>query len=140
MRDKKKLSRKKLKGESSHTDVSPSLFLSLSSNLLALLRFLDAFNPPRWLQRTVCCLVLGGQSFWRIASGKVHWKNTVDQLLLVGPRSLGVALLTASFVGMVFTIQVSGFFREIPFLLFSLLSNGTLKQGKTRSQKKSISP
>ena len=50
--------------------------------------------------------MLGGQSFWRIARGKVHWKNTVDQLLLVGPRSLGVALLTSSFVGMVFTIQV----------------------------------
>ena len=29
-----------------------------------------------------------------------------EQLELVGPRSLGVALLTASFVGMVFTIQV----------------------------------
>jgi len=29
----------------------------------------------------------------------------VEQLKLVGPRSLGVALLTAGFVGMVFTIQ-----------------------------------
>jgi ABC-type transporter Mla maintaining outer membrane lipid asymmetry permease subunit MlaE len=33
-------------------------------------------------------------------------KNTLEQLKLVGPRSLGVALLTAGFVGMVFTIQV----------------------------------
>lgn len=32
-------------------------------------------------------------------------RNTVEQLKLVGPRSLGVALLTAGFVGMVFTIQ-----------------------------------
>lgn len=39
-------------------------------------------------------------------SGKVHWRNTRDQLQLVGPKSLGVALLTAGFVGMVFTIQV----------------------------------
>jgi len=39
--------------------------------------------------------------------GKVHWRNTRDQLQLVGPKSLGVALLTAGFVGMVFTIQVS---------------------------------
>jgi ABC-type transporter Mla maintaining outer membrane lipid asymmetry permease subunit MlaE len=39
-------------------------------------------------------------------SGKIHWKNTAEQLKLVGPSSLGVALLTAAFVGMVFTIQV----------------------------------
>ena len=40
------------------------------------------------------------------AAGKLHWRNTKEQLQLVGPRSLGVALLTAGFVGMVFTIQV----------------------------------
>lgn len=40
-------------------------------------------------------------------AGKIHWRNTKDQLQLVGPKSLGVALLTAGFVGMVFTIQVS---------------------------------
>lgn len=39
-------------------------------------------------------------------AGKVHVKNTAEQLKLVGPRSLGVSLLTAGFVGMVFTIQV----------------------------------
>ena len=32
-------------------------------------------------------------------------RNTLDQLNLVGPGSLGVCLLTAAFVGMVFTIQ-----------------------------------
>lgn len=40
------------------------------------------------------------------AAGKIHWRNTYEQLKLVGPKSLGVALLTAGFVGMVFTIQV----------------------------------
>ena len=39
-------------------------------------------------------------------AGKIHWRNTFEQLKLVGPRSMGVALLTAGFVGMVFTIQV----------------------------------
>jgi ABC-type transporter Mla maintaining outer membrane lipid asymmetry permease subunit MlaE len=43
------------------------------------------------------------------SAGKIHWRNTRDQLMLVGPKSLGVALLTAGFVGMVFTIQVSVF-------------------------------
>lgn len=41
-----------------------------------------------------------------VAAGQIHWKNTAEQLKLVGPKSLGVALLTAGFVGMVFTIQV----------------------------------
>ena len=36
---------------------------------------------------------------------KVHRRNFIDQLTVVGPRSLGVALLTSAFVGMVFTIQ-----------------------------------
>ena len=49
---------------------------------------------------------------WRTLStpdhpaGKIHWRNTYEQLKLVGPKSMGVALLTAGFVGMVFTIQV----------------------------------
>ena len=47
-----------------------------------------------------------GQVTNRIVRGRIHWKNTLQQLKLVGPRSLGVALLTAGFVGMVFTIQV----------------------------------
>lgn len=43
----------------------------------------------------------------RLIQGKVHMKNSIQQLESVGPRSLGVSLLTASFVGMVFTIQAS---------------------------------
>lgn len=54
----------------------------------------------------MAAFVLGGQVFTRILQGKIHWRNFLDQLKLVGPRSLGVALLTAGFVGMVFTIQV----------------------------------
>ena len=38
-------------------------------------------------------------------AGKVHKRNTLEQLKLVGPNTLSVALLTAAFVGMVFTIQ-----------------------------------
>jgi hypothetical protein len=38
-------------------------------------------------------------------AGNIHWRNTAEQLRLVGPASLGVSLLTAGFVGMVFTIQ-----------------------------------
>jgi ABC-type transporter Mla maintaining outer membrane lipid asymmetry permease subunit MlaE len=72
------------------------------------LSYLDKFKAPRWLFKTVACLVLGGQVFARMFKGKIHLRNTRDQLQLVGPKSLGVALLTAGFVGMVFTIQVRG--------------------------------
>ena len=43
----------------------------------------------------------------RTFAGKVHKRNTLEQLKLVGPNTLSVALLTAAFVGMVFTIQVA---------------------------------
>ena len=46
------------------------------------------------------------QGRFACAAGKIHWRNTLEQLKLVGPKSMGVALLTAGFVGMVFTIQV----------------------------------
>ena len=52
-------------------------------------------------------LILHFQVVIRTIRGRVHVRNTLQQLELVGPRSLGVSLLTASFVGMVFTIQVS---------------------------------
>ena len=45
-------------------------------------------------------------SLARIANvGKIHWRNTLEQLNIVGPKSLGVCLLTSAFIGMVFTIQ-----------------------------------
>ena len=42
-----------------------------------------------------------------LLTGKIHRRNTLDQMALVGPASLLIALVTAGFVGMVFTIQVS---------------------------------
>ena len=56
-------------------------------------------------------------------SGKIHLRNTRDQLVLVGPKSLGVALLTAGFVGMVFTIQ---FVREFAKLGLTRSVGGVL--------------
>lgn len=73
--------------------------------------------------RTVAALVLGGEAMVRILQGKVHWKNTVEQLSMVGPRSLGVCLLTAAFVGMVFTIQ---FIREFAKLGLTRSVGGVL--------------
>ena len=52
-------------------------------------------------------MLLGGQVIVHLLQAKVHRRNTLEQMVMVGPESLLIALLTASFVGMVFTIQVA---------------------------------
>lgn len=84
--------------------------------------FMDS-KPPKYAWRTLAALVLGGEVMVRILQGKVHWKNTLDQLDLVGPKSLGVCLLTSAFVGMVFTIQ---FIREFAKLGLTKSVGGVL--------------
>uniref|UniRef100_A0A383VTI4 ABC transporter permease protein n=2 Tax=Tetradesmus obliquus TaxID=3088 RepID=A0A383VTI4_TETOB len=97
--------------------------IEMASSAAPPLQMLNRFNAPRWLFRTVACLILGGQVVSRICKGKIHWRNTRDQLQLVGPKSLGVALLTAGFVGMVFTIQ---FVREFAKLGLTRSVGGVL--------------
>jgi len=60
-----------------------------------------------WSQRLLAAILLGGQVIVHLLSGKIHRRNTLDQMATVGPESLVVTLVTAIFVGMVFTIQVS---------------------------------
>ena len=84
---------------------------------------LATWKPPRYAWRSLAALVLGGEVLVRILQGKVHFRNTIDQLNLVGPRSLGVCLLTAAFVGMVFTIQ---FIREFAKLGLTRSVGGVL--------------
>ncbi|GMY14745.1 protein TRIGALACTOSYLDIACYLGLYCEROL 1, chloroplastic isoform X2 [Fagus crenata] len=59
----------------------------------------------------------------RTIKGKVHWRNTLQQLERVGPRSVGVCLLTSAFVGMAFTIQ---FVREFTRLGLNRSVGGVL--------------
>ena len=61
----------------------------------------------RWSQRSLAAILLGGQVVVHRLKGKIHRRNTLDQMVAVGPASVLIALLTAAFVGMVFTIQVS---------------------------------
>ncbi|WP_442957312.1 MlaE family lipid ABC transporter permease subunit [Phormidium sp. CCY1219] len=60
-----------------------------------------------WSQRLLAAIVLGGQVMFHLLSGKIHRRNTFEQMAFVGPDSLFIALVTATFVGMVFTIQVA---------------------------------
>ncbi|AFY43260.1 MlaE family lipid ABC transporter permease subunit [Nostoc sp. PCC 7107] len=60
-----------------------------------------------WSQRLLAAIFLGGQVIVHLLRGKIHWRNTLEQMAAVGPDSLFIALLTAIFVGAVFTIQVA---------------------------------
>ncbi|NES76580.1 MAG: MlaE family lipid ABC transporter permease subunit [Okeania sp. SIO1H4] len=64
-------------------------------------------NLGVWGQRMLAAAYLAGQVFFHVLKGKIHRRNTVEQMAIVGPESLLIVLLTASFVGMVFTIQVA---------------------------------
>ncbi len=60
-----------------------------------------------WSQRLLAAVLLGGQVMVHLLSGRIHRRNTLEQMAAVGPESLLIALLTSTFIGMVFTIQVS---------------------------------
>ncbi|KAL3828040.1 hypothetical protein ACJIZ3_016842 [Penstemon smallii] len=85
--------------------------------------FLSKWSPPRYLWRGLTVLILAGQVIIRTIKGKIHWKNTLQQLERVGPKSVGVCLLTSAFVGMAFTIQ---FVREFTRLGLNRSVGGVL--------------
>ena len=60
-----------------------------------------------WLERSSAALFLAGQVIVHLLKGRIHRQNTTEQMKVVGPDSLIIALVTATFVGMVFTIQVA---------------------------------
>jgi phospholipid/cholesterol/gamma-HCH transport system permease protein len=60
-----------------------------------------------WVQRLTDACFLSGQVTFHIIKGKIHKRNTLEQMALVGPESLLISLVTAVSVGMVFTIQVA---------------------------------
>lgn len=55
----------------------------------------------------MAAIFLAGQVVMHLISRPLHRRNTVEQMAAVGPESLLIALITAGFVGMVFTIQVT---------------------------------
>ncbi|PON66917.1 ABC transport permease subunit MlaE, Proteobacteria [Parasponia andersonii] len=81
------------------------------------------WSPPQFVWRGLSVLVLAGQVIVRTLTGKIHWRNTLQQLERVGPKSIGVCLLTSAFVGMAFTIQ---FVREFTRLGLSRSVGGVL--------------
>jgi phospholipid/cholesterol/gamma-HCH transport system permease protein len=67
----------------------------------------------RWLKRLFAAIFLGGQVLVHVLKGRFHYSNTIEQMSVVGPASILIALLTSATVGMVFTIQVAREFISI---------------------------
>ncbi|MGB7416261.1 MAG: MlaE family lipid ABC transporter permease subunit, partial [Thermosynechococcaceae cyanobacterium] len=91
--------------------------------------FLNYLGLITWGRRLSSAILLGGQVFVHLLKGRIHRRNTIDQMAIVGPESMLVALVTSTFVGMVFTIQVA---RE--FITFGLIQavGGVLALALTR--------
>ncbi|MEN9204478.1 MAG: MlaE family lipid ABC transporter permease subunit [Thermostichales cyanobacterium SZTDM-1c_bins_54] len=60
-----------------------------------------------WLARLRYSALLGGQVTVHLLRGKIHRRNTLEQLAAVGVESLFIVLLTAVVISGVFTIQVA---------------------------------
>jgi phospholipid/cholesterol/gamma-HCH transport system permease protein len=82
-----------------------------------------------WLERLLAALFLGGQVVVHLLNGKIHKRNTLEEMASVGPESLAISLITASFVGMVFTIQVA---REFIYFGATTAVGGVLAISLTR--------
>ncbi len=66
-----------------------------------------------WFKRLIAAIFLGGQAIVHILKGRFNYPNIVEQMALVGPESLLIALVTSTTIGMVFTIQVAREFINI---------------------------
>ena len=82
-----------------------------------------------WLQRLAAAIFLGGQAIVHILKARINRRNTLEQMAAVGPDSLWIALITAAFVGMVFTIQVA---REFLYFGAGQAVGGVLALALTR--------
>ena len=112
----------------------------------------EKWIPPAAVWRPYATILISGQVVARLLRGKIHWRNLRNQVLpcayrlqrqsrkvcgyhaliygflgaqisAVGPRTIGVVLLTSCFVGMVFTIQ---FVREFARLGLTRSVGGVL--------------
>lgn len=68
---------------------------------------MGSFGLGAWSRRLGSALLLGGQVLVHLLQGRINWRNTLEQMSAVGPQSLLITMVTAFFVGAVFTIQVA---------------------------------
>ncbi len=80
-------------------------------------------------ERLLSAFLLGGQVVYHLLKARIYRSNTLEQMSFVGPASLLISLITAAFVGMVFTIQVA---REFIYFGATTAVGGVLAIALTR--------
>jgi phospholipid/cholesterol/gamma-HCH transport system permease protein len=61
----------------------------------------------QWLTKLIKSFLILGKVVVLLLRGRLHRRNTIEQMAIVGTGSLLITLITALFVGAVFTIQVA---------------------------------
>ena len=64
-------------------------------------------SSPRWLQRLLASLVIGGQAVTATVKGRINRSELQDQLMEAGPSSMLIVLIISVAAGSVFNIQVA---------------------------------
>ena len=64
-------------------------------------------SSPRWLQRLLASLVIGGQAVTATVKGRINRSELQEQLMEAGPGSLLIVLIISVAAGSVFNIQVA---------------------------------
>ncbi|WP_218081179.1 MlaE family lipid ABC transporter permease subunit [Anthocerotibacter panamensis] len=60
-----------------------------------------------WFTRAYAALLLLGQVLTHLFTRRLNVRNTLEQFAIVGTESVGIAVITAIFVSMVFSVQVT---------------------------------
>nr|QJF58288.1 hypothetical protein [Corallina officinalis]QJF58487.1 hypothetical protein [Corallina officinalis]QJF58686.1 hypothetical protein [Corallina officinalis]QJF58885.1 hypothetical protein [Corallina officinalis] len=68
--------------------------------------FILKINLAQWLGRMKSALKLSFLTISKLSFINISRINLIEQIVVVGPESLGISIITACFIGMVFTLQV----------------------------------
>ena len=68
------------------------------------------FQTISFLELVGGLVLLLGKVLRILLSGRIHWRNTFQQMAFIGIESLPIALITSLSVGMVFTLQIANEF------------------------------
>ena len=76
-------------------------------------RILASSGLLSWIQRSWAAVLLLGKAIFFLLTRKLDFRTSFEQMMEVGPASLLIALITASVIGMIFTIQVAREFLQL---------------------------
>ena len=76
-------------------------------------RILSNIGLWSWIQRSWAAVLLTGKAIFFLLMRKLDFGSSLEQMMVVGPESLLIALVTSAVIGMIFTIQVAREFLQL---------------------------